>query len=704
MQIGPFSLPDVHGNRWSLDSWADRPILVVAFLGIECPLVSKYTPRLVQLASEYAGKGVQFIGINSNVQDTADELKRFSEEYGLPFPLLKDLGNRVADQFRAIRTPEVFVLDSKRIVRYWGRIDDQFGVGYRRLEAEQDYLRQAIDDMLRNRPVRRPAVSSVGCYIGRQRAARPAGEVTWCNQVSRIFQRRCQGCHRPGNIGPFSLLTYEDVAPWAETAAEVIDRGLMPPWHASPTYGKFSNDLRLNEDEKALIAEWVRQGAPEGDASQLPPPLKFSGGWPIGEPDEIIYMSEKPYVVPPEGGALYRYFFVDPKFKEDRWVVLSWCQPGNPAVVHHINVYFRPPWQDWSQWLGGTVNLISGFLPGQQPPPETPTDLALYVPAGSELVFEMHYTPNGTPQLDRSAVGLVYLDPGKVRRELLHVCAYNDRFRIPPYDPYFKVEADYAFKSDVALVFLCPHMHMRGKDFIYEANYPDGKRETLLEVKGYDYEWQSMYYLAQPKRLPRGTRMHCTAYFDNSSANVRNPDPSRTVRWSGYTEDEMMVGVMGIAREIDTTGYVPGKTLPGGQPLPPARHLSPGHAALDRGKFLEGKGDWLGASAQYRIALREFYQARSLGDLLRAVATNARLWLGRYRYRVAAYLLSMNVLALMLRLREALRWRRRGRHIPAVALALIALLGGVAVLLPIRVGERPGTASSPSSGRAAAAI
>lgn len=685
--VGRFELRSLDGRDCSSDEFSDRPATVLIFLGTQCPLAQRYAPKLSELSRRYAPQQVAFFAVASNRQDTPEELGRFAQIYGLSLPVLHDVENRLADLLGAERTPEVFIVDRDRRVRYRGRIDDQMGIGYKRPQAEHNFVAEALDDLLAQRPVRTPRSEAVGCLIGRQRTPDADSPVTWSDQIVRIFQRRCQDCHRPNEIAPFSLLSYDDALGWEAMIEEVVRQERMPPWHASPQYGKFLNDKRLTTEEKELIYEWVRRGAPLGDTAKLPPPREFPDGWPIGQPDEVIYMAQRPYEVPAGGRAEYQYFFVDPGFQTDKWVKWSWCRPDNRSVVHHINVYFRPPWESWNDWLGGMVNLISGYLPGQTIP-ERPFDgTAIHIPAGSELLFEMHYTPNGPGQFDRSSLGLVYADPADVTREAYHAAAFNSTFAIPPLAAEYPVEAQFQTTQDVRLEFLSPHMHLRGKTFFYEARYPNGTSEPLLDVQGYDYDWQTVYWLAEPKLLPLGTRVFCRATFDNSPRNLRNPDPNATVRWSGYTEDEMMVGVLGVSVPISkrqTVGMQDRAAPVQRAAYSPQAPISPGDKAVDRAIFLQNRREFPAVRAHLREAAAFYRQERSQGGagwapyrgLVRVGWLKLVNFVRYYRHWLAGYLLAINGAMLLVlgydRLAAARDWRRAPLGVQRIA----ALLGG----------------------------
>lgn len=530
---------------------------VVLFLGVECPLARQYASRLSQLAEEFGTAGVDFLAIDSNQQDSVTEMASFATRYGLTVPFLKDPGNVVADQFRAERTPQVFVVDAGGIVRYQGRIDDQFGfqtgIGYAKPNEARRDLAEAITEVVAGREVSEPLTPVKGCLIGRVREVDPNARVTYSNQVARVMQKHCVECHRPGQIAPFSLTNYEEAVGWSEMIEEVVREQRMPPWSADPAVGHWRNDRRLNESEKQDIVDWVAAGAPEGDRAELPLAAQFSDGWMIPDPDEVIWMGDKAAPVQAEGTIEYQYFVVDPGFKEDKWVKMAECRPGERSVVHHIIVFIQKPGVEIdpkkNRGESQDLELLHGTAPGM-PPLSLPEGMAVHVPSGSKLVFQMHYTANGVPTEDRSSIALVYADPSEVRQAVRTDNATNFSFQIPAQADSHPVTSEYKFQKDAILVWLMPHMHIRGKDFRYELRYPDGTQEALLNVPRYDFNWQLVYDFAQPKHVPAGTVMHCMAHFDNSESNLANPDPTKPVRWGDQTWEEMMIGWFGVTTDV----------------------------------------------------------------------------------------------------------------------------------------------------------
>ena len=557
-KIEDFTLRDFRGKEHSLSDHRKSRLTVVIFMGTGCPLAKLYGPRLADLYREFARHGVTFLAIDSNRQDTLAMLESFARRHEISFPFLKDPGNKVADLFGAERTPEAFILDGEWQVRYRGRIDDQYDVGYSRARPDHRFLARAIEELRDGKEVTEDRVEAVGCYIGKVAKSVPRGDVTYSRHVAPILNNRCVECHRKGEIAPFPLTTFKEVVGWADTIREVIEDQRMPPWHANPEYGSFANDNRLSEKEKKLIYAWVDDGASQGDPSDLPPPPEFGEGWRIPEP-HLVLPIPRPFTVPAEGIVPYKYFMVDPGWKEGRWIKAAEARAGNPSVVHHILLFSLPPDQERGR-IGqelALINSIATMAPGM-PPTRFPAGMGKYVPAGSKLVFQVHYTPNGSEQRDRSYVGLIFAEPDEVKQEVKTDMAINVAFEIPPEADDHEVKASYRFPQNSRLISLMPHMHLRGKSFRYEAVFPDGRREVLLDVPGYDFNWQNTYVLSKPLLMPEGTVLHCRALFDNSEDNLTNPDPTTAVRFGEQTWEEMMIGAFDVVlEEQDLTNGAP---------------------------------------------------------------------------------------------------------------------------------------------------
>jgi mono/diheme cytochrome c family protein len=363
---------------------------------------------------------------------------------------------------------------------------------------------------------------------------------TFAKDVAPIMFKNCASCHRPGEIAPMSLMNYKEVRPWARAIREKVASRDMPPWHADPQHGEWANDRRMSQSEIDTIVKWVDAGAKEGDPKDLPPAPKFAEGWQIGEPDQIFYMPEE-YTVPADGSVPYIYFTVPTNFTEDKYITALEARAGDLSVVHHIVIYVREPAggpRPKRQDIG--TGLLGALSPGMTPFMAKPGTAKL-IRAGSNLVFQMHYTPSGKVTKDRSMVGLKF-SKAPVEQVITTTAAYDMRFAIPPHASNFEVRAVSVIDEDTEIVSFSPHMHLRGKSFTYRAIYPDGRTEVLLSVPNYDFNWQVYYYPKKPLRVPKGTRIEGIAHFDNSTKNALNPDPNREVRFGEQTWEEMMNG------------------------------------------------------------------------------------------------------------------------------------------------------------------
>lgn len=545
--VADFSLPTTDDGVVSFSTDPAIRFHVLCFLGTECPLARLYGPRLQRLSADFAARGVQFIGINSNLQDSMEELKEYVRQHGIEFPVAKDFDRRVAISAGATRTPEVFVVDLAGQIRYQGRIDDQYQPGLSRSEAAQHDLRDALEQLLAGQPVARPKTTAVGCLIALPRETTANPQITFCDQVVRVLQEHCIECHRSGEIGPFPLDAYDQVVGWADMSLEVIEQGRMPPWHASPAHGSFANARHLSEQDKAVLRQWVESGMPYGQASQLPPPHQSVQGWRLArEPDAVYELSDKPFAVPAEGTVEYQYFVVDPGFTEDRWIHGAQVIPGNPAVVHHCIVFTRPP--DGADFRD--IGLLSAYVPGQING-NLPQGYAQRVRAGSRFVFQMHYTPNGKPQHDLTRLGIVFAEPDEVTHEVFALAGLEQEFEIPPAAASHEVQGSIGwFPKDGLLLSITPHMHLRGKSFQFRIE-SGAEVTTLLDVPAYDFNWQHSYELATPLPLEHVDRLTFSAVFDNSSGNPNNPDPAQSVTWGDQTWQEMAVTFLGVARPLD---------------------------------------------------------------------------------------------------------------------------------------------------------
>jgi hypothetical protein len=394
-------------------------------------------------------------------------------------------------------------------------------------------------------------------------ASAQSRSVTYHEDVVPVLQKHCQACHRPGEAAPFSMLTYRDTRPWAAAMKRAAVSRQMPPWHADPSVGHFKNDRRLAQAEIDTIARWADSGAPEGDPKKAPAPLAFLDGWNIGQPDKILEMPQA-FSVPASGTIDYQWIVMPTGLDKDTWIEGVEVRPGDRSVVHHVIAFYRRPGSKWlvdakpgiptpkgsgDSEAGMSDGAIGGYVPGL-PAGRLAPGRAIFLPAGADIVLQVHYNATGKATSDRTKVGIVFARQDAVERSY-QIGLVNPTFVIPPGDPNYRVDADMTVDSDVRVIGFTPHMHLRGRSFEFRATLPDGTREVLLRVPKYDFNWQLTYDLAEERVFPKGTKFEATATFDNSENNRFNPDPKASVRFGDQTWDEMMVGFIDIAIKPD---------------------------------------------------------------------------------------------------------------------------------------------------------
>ena len=397
---------------------------------------------------------------------------------------------------------------------------------------------------------------------------------TFYRDILPVFEKNCQSCHRPGEIGPMPLLTYEGTRPWAKAIKAAVASRKMPPWFADPKFGHFMNDRRLSTADLNKIVAWVDAGAPAGDAKDQPPPVAWREGWNI-RPDEILQVPQ-PYTVPAVNSLSYVYVVIPTGFARDTWVTAAEIRPGARSVVHHVLAVVRPPGSQWMKDAKPLVpylpppeahdgepdradpqahpvdmsyELLAAYSPGMQPQRFDIDHSAKLIPAHSDIVLQLHYTANGKTEVqDQTRIGLT-ISREPPQKRFMSAVANAWHWAIPPGDPNYEAKGSLTFGEPVELVFLQPHMHLRGKDMTVRLLYPDGKSETLLSVPQYSFNWQVVYYLEKPLKLPQGTKVEVTAHWDNSANNPLNPDPTKTVTWGNQSWDEMLSLPMGVIIE-----------------------------------------------------------------------------------------------------------------------------------------------------------
>jgi hypothetical protein len=552
---------------------------------------NSYCQPLADIHKQYHKYGVTVLGLTANQEQNPKEVAGQARHFDLPFPVYLDKGFGAADALKAQSTPEAFLLDGTFRLRYRGRIDDAWAA---RLKSNHNVtredLRQALAEVITGRPVITPLTEPVGCAILRvEPAAGKTGPVTYYRDVLPILQQRCQGCHRPGAVGPFSLMSYRQAVNWAKDIKAYTGTRQMPPWKITRGLA-FHNDRRIPEKEIATLAAWVDGGTPKGDPKDAPPPRRDADGWQLGRPDLVLTVPAD-FQVGPSGKDVFRCFVLPTGLAEDKYVSAVEVRPGNPRIVHHSLLFVdaagrgrtleqraqarkqavdahgepvldRGPGYSVGMGVGFTPQGgLSGWAPGQMPR-HLPAGLGYFLPRGADVVMQVHYHRDGRLEKDRTAVGL-YFARSKDCRPIQGGTLFGSQrssglaftlpgvgkrlqvvnrlfFAIPAGAEHFALKGRQWAADDFTLYTVTPHMHLLGKAIRVTLTPPGGPTTTLLEIRDWDYNWQETYHLKEPVRVKAGTRLDVEAVYDNSDSNPNNPfTPPRRVTFGEQTTNEM---------------------------------------------------------------------------------------------------------------------------------------------------------------------
>ena len=544
--VPDLDIVSITGKKSRLSNLKPAPAVVIAFVSTSCPLSKRFAPTLAALEKDYGRRGVRFVFVDPIATDSVRDITEAVRVHGFTGPITRDDQGQIRAALGARSTTEVFVLDAARTLVYRGAVDDQYGLAYSLAAPRQRYLADVLDAVLTGVAPRVGTTTAPGCAleVASSKTA-PAISATYHSRISRLIQQNCLECHRSGGVAPFALETYAEVASHAGMIRKVVADGLMPPWFAAPTHGAASpwaNDRTLPAEDKRDLLAWLAGGKTEGNPADAPLPRVFPKEWEIGKPDAIVQIPE-PLAVQATGKMPYRNVFVETKFAEDRWVRAIEVRPTAREVVHHVLVFVTPPdkLEQARKGKGGDEGggFFAVYVPGNNVV-NFPEGFAKLIPAGAALHFQIHYTPNGTATQDQTRVGLIF-SKAPPRHEV-RVAAVAAELSIPPGASNYVVRGAIPVPFDAKLLSFMPHMHVRGKAYRYELELPDKERRTLLEVPRYDFNWQLQYRLAVPVDAPAGSQLLGTAWYDNSTNNPANPDPTHLVKWGAQTDEEMMLG------------------------------------------------------------------------------------------------------------------------------------------------------------------
>jgi len=591
--IQPVDLTTTKGVKWSLAEANKAKATVIVFLDFKCPISNRYVPILNSLAERYQGKGVVFAAVICD-EEKPEELERHMREFRTNFPVYYDPQHLVSTHFVAHVTPQAFLLDSNRILKYFGAIDDQYQDRTTRLkEVRSPHLVEALDQVLAGKAVSVKHTQAIGCPLNRvKKPEKTEGIVTFHRDVQPILQTRCQVCHRPGDVAPFPLMTFAEALNWADDIKEYVASRRMPPW---PITGgvAMKNDIGLSAAQIATIVKWVDEGCPKGNPADAPKPAEFPSRdtWEGPTPPDLVFKLPETFHLAPRGEDHYRTVVFPMNNTEELYVTKTQFIPGNKRIVHHSLAFYdgtgivldaqkrlgkskpsKPenaetedygPGYESGMGLGFIPNPLatknkdnrggnlSGWVPGQVSI-TNPDGVNSVLPPDSNVFMQIHYQRTGRPETDSGSRLAIWLSKSKLEKYGTSYIADTSFRMIPTGMSEFKSTGARVVSEDCHMWFISPHMHLLGKEFrVWHQAKGASERKLLLELNNWDFNWQSAYFLKDPYFMEKGSTIHAEARFDNSSRNPSNPNmPSKTVFLGESTSDEMGIAVMGVFQNV----------------------------------------------------------------------------------------------------------------------------------------------------------
>jgi hypothetical protein len=565
VDLRELAMLDARGARHALAANPQQTGTVFVFVSADCPISRQYVPELNRLAKAAESHKISFYGVLSDASVTRVEAVKFGEEFHLAFPLLFDASQEMAGLFAPRIVPEAFLVDAGGNVRYHGRIDDLYSdIDKKRTEPSRRDLLEAMTALAAARPIAVPQTEPVGCPFEGPKADGTKTSVTYNRDIAPILFAQCAECHHPGEVAPFSLLSYHDAAKRADGLARVTGRRVMPPWKADIHYGEFLDERRLTERQIALIKTWAANGAPEGDAADLPPQPKFSSDWRLGPPD-LVAEVPVPFTVPADGPDIFQHFVIPLNLTKDQTLVAFEFRPGNRSVVHHAIVAVdtsggarlrdaqtpEPGWRTSGSIDASITGILGVWTPGMTPRFYS-DNVGVALDKKADVVVQLHMHPTGKKEVDRSKIALYFAKkPVKSimsRRPLLLGTLIIE---VPPGKTRYRTGSSVTLPVDLTLSSVFPHMHLIGKEMKITATLPDKSTKPLIWIKDWNFYWQDSYVYQEPVHLPKGTRIDVEAYYDNSAQNPFNPSsPPKRVLFGNDTTDEMCFALFqGVADE-----------------------------------------------------------------------------------------------------------------------------------------------------------
>lgn len=507
----------------TLDDFGKRSAFVFAFTAVEDAGRAELDGELTALYGAFHNKNVEIAAVHPSPQDTIPLIALHGVEHELPFTLLGDSEGATTRALGVERLGTVVILDGKN--------------GALRYRGDWQGLESALSQVLAGESVKEPLRTVAGAPVPTRTVPAPPTPITYSEHVAPILNAHCVMCHRPGQTAPFALQDYRHATARADMIREVVLEERMPPWYGARKHGPFINERTVSDGEKTLLLQWMAAGKPEGDPARLAkPPVFPDSEWAIGTPDLVLTATDEEQI-PADGLIPYRYVTLPYQFEADTWIQGLEILPANPEVVHHANLIYTLPGQPYDEQNG----FLTGKVPGGNPV-DLASPVGMMIPKGAVLTIQIHYVTTGKPEADRMRVGIRYAR-GTIVKRTHHQRIRPETIAIPPGEPFYRMSAEETIPHNATVIALFTHMHTRGRDMTFFADYPDGHSETLLTVPNYSFDWQLAYqYAPGTKRFPKGTKIRTVSHYDNSAFNPYNPDPTVEVPYGDQTIHEMNDG------------------------------------------------------------------------------------------------------------------------------------------------------------------
>ncbi len=543
MRVDDFELLDHKGAAHRLYYYDDAPAIVIMVQGNGCPIVRNVIPGLRDVRDAYASKGVKFLLLNSNLQDNRASIAAEVEEFSYDMPVLIDSNQLVGESLKITRTAEVFVIDPKtKKVVYHGPVDDRVTYEIQKKKADNNYLANALDDVLAGKKVRAADMDAPGCIINfpENEKRDQHADISYHDTIVPLLEKNCVGCHQVGGIGPWAMNSYEMIKGFSPMIREVIRTDRMPPWHADPEVGHFLRDKSLTSIEIKTLVHWIEAGSPRGEGPDpLAAPRDPLLEWPLGKPDMIVTLPA--FTIPATGVVDYQYPVIDNPLTEPKWLKASTVKVGVREAVHHVlsGMMKEKPasgqggQRNWGSSIGGYAVGAESSIARQ--------DHGTYLPVGGAIGFQLHYTTFGKEATDQTEIGLYFYKDDELPELMIRQSVVIDvSIEIPANTAGHEETSYLEFPHDAILLGAFPHAHYRGQSSTLTIRYPDGKEELLLSLPRYDFNWQRMYEFTEPLEIPAGSKLIAVNAYDNSSQNPANPNPSDVVTWGEQSHEEML--------------------------------------------------------------------------------------------------------------------------------------------------------------------